>query len=171
MEFRHGPAISSLPVEELTIRLCKAPDAPILARHRCAMFLEMGTLSEEARSDLESASIRYFEAAIPAGDYVSWVVCNGDSVIAGGGMQINRILPRPGPDGGMMRQGPQGLILNVFVEKEWRRQGVAKRLMAHIIEFSRNAGIPRLVLHASDAGRPLYESLGFLPTSEMRLFL
>jgi hypothetical protein len=28
--------------------------------------------------------------------------------------------------------------------------------------------IVRLVLHASDEGRPLYESMGFEPTNEMR---
>jgi hypothetical protein len=29
--------------------------------------------------------------------------------------------------------------------------------------------IRRVVLHASDQGRPLYERLGFVPTNEMRL--
>jgi hypothetical protein len=29
-------------------------------------------------------------------------------------------------------------------------------------------GYDRVLLHASDAGRPLYESLGFVPTNEMR---
>jgi hypothetical protein len=29
--------------------------------------------------------------------------------------------------------------------------------------------VRRIVLHASDYGRPLYERLGFVPTNEMRL--
>jgi ribosomal protein S18 acetylase RimI-like enzyme len=62
------------------------------------------------------------------------------------------------------------LIINVYVEPDWRQQGIAERLMRHMIDFARKSGIPSLVLHASEAGRPLYERLGFTPTGEMRLF-
>jgi hypothetical protein len=39
------------------------------------------------------------------------------------------------------------------------------------IESCRERGLSAVLLHASDAGRPLYESMGFTPTSEMRLVL
>jgi hypothetical protein len=32
-----------------------------------------------------------------------------------------------------------------------------------------SAGLAVITLHASDAGRPLYERLGFAPTNELRL--
>ena len=40
--------------------------------------------------------------------------------------------------------------------------------MTEIISWSRKTGIDSLVLHASDEGRPLYEKLGFIATTEMR---
>jgi hypothetical protein len=40
--------------------------------------------------------------------------------------------------------------------------------MQAMMEWARAQGFDRLLLHASDAGRPLYRSLGFLPTNEMR---
>ena len=41
-------------------------------------------------------------------------------------------------------------------------------LMQHIIDWSRTEKLDRLVLHASDDGRALYEKLGFVQTNEMK---
>jgi GNAT superfamily N-acetyltransferase len=133
------------------------------------MFKDMGTLAQNGYDTLFEASRRYFDQAMSDGRYVAWFVCVGEDIVAGGGMQINTIPPRPGPDGLMMRPGPQGLIINVYVEEEWRRKGIASLLMRHMIDFARKTGIPSLTLHASEAGKPLYEQLGFAPTGEMRL--
>ena len=59
-------------------------------------------------------------------------------------------------------------IVNVFTEPEWRRRGVAKLLMEQIISWARAERLDRLVLHASDEGRALYEQMGFIQTNEMR---
>jgi hypothetical protein len=37
------------------------------------------------------------------------------------------------------------------------------------VRFFDRAEVRRIVLHASDDGRRLYERLGFVPTNEMRL--
>ena len=43
--------------------------------------------------------------------------------------------------------------------------------MEHLLAWCRGEGIEVVELHASDEGRPLYESLGFIQTNEMRLTL
>lgn len=43
--------------------------------------------------------------------------------------------------------------------------------MDAMVAWSRGEGMRYLYLHASDAGRPLCESMGFEPTNEMRLAL
>ena len=53
--------------------------------------------------------------------------------------------------------------------RAWRHQGVAQLPDGkQIIDWSRAENLDRLVLHASDAGRTLYEGLGFTTTNEMR---
>jgi GNAT superfamily N-acetyltransferase len=52
-----------------------------------------------------------------------------------------------------------------------RRLGLARLLMETALEWCRNNGIRAVILHSSDDGRPLYQSLGFRPTNEMRLVL
>ena len=152
------------------VRPATPDDIPILARHRCEMFLEMGSLAEAAYADLAGAAARYFTEALPAGEYHAWLVApqaRPDLVVAGGGMQLRHILPRPGPNGLLFPPGPQGLIMNIFTEPAWRRRGLATRLMETMIAWSRQNGITHLVLHASSQGRPLYEQFGFMDTNEM----
>lgn len=59
---------------------------------------------------------------------------------------------------------PTGYIRRVIVQKEFRRHGVAKALMNHVISYAKSEGIKHLDLHVFDqnvAGRTLYEHLGF----------
>ena len=60
-------------------------------------------------------------------------------------------------------------ILNVFVEPEHRRKGLAKRLMALAEARARELGVCHAILHSTRQGCPLYESLGWGPTSEMAI--
>ena len=52
-----------------------------------------------------------------------------------------------------------------------RRRGLARRLIRRAIDWSRRNGFSTLWLHASKAGRPIYASMGFVPTNEMKLQL
>jgi predicted acetyltransferase len=63
------------------------------------------------------------------------------------------------------------LIINIYTEPKVRRRGLARRLMLLMIQWLKEQGFSSVVLHASHAGRPLYEKLGFVPTNEMRLRL
>ena len=60
-------------------------------------------------------------------------------------------------------------LLNVYVYQEFRRQGVARRLMQVMVDWCRAQGFSTVWLHASDEGRPLYESMGFAASNEMKL--
>lgn len=69
---------------------------------------------------------------------------------------------------GLWLQGRQGIIVNVFTEPQWRKRGVAGLLIKEITIWSKNEQINRLILHASDEGRSVYERLGFVASNEMR---
>jgi GNAT superfamily N-acetyltransferase len=59
-------------------------------------------------------------------------------------------------------------VLNVFTEPEWRKRGAARLVMEEILRWAREEKLDRLVLHASDEARSLYEQMGFIATNEMR---
>jgi GNAT superfamily N-acetyltransferase len=153
------------------IRRATAADAKILARHRADMFRDMGELPDDLADTLIEASSAYFARAIPEGRYVAWVAeahDGAEGVIGGVGVQLRELLPRPARRGGSLVRGPQGLIVNVYTERAWRRRGVAEALMRELLRWCRSNGIESVVLHASEDGRPLYQKLGFTPTNEMR---
>ena len=68
-------------------------------------------------------------------------------------------------------QPRRATILNLYTEIDYRRQGLAKRLMRMMIEWCRREGFAWVSLHASEEGKRLYVALGFKPTNEMRLTL
>ena len=63
---------------------------------------------------------------------------------------------------------PEKTLRALYVRPEWRRRGIARRIMQALIDWLPGTDVVRLVLHASDEGRPLYEQMGFVPTNEMR---
>ena len=66
---------------------------------------------------------------------------------------------------------PRGNILNVYTRPESRRMGLARRLMDAALAWSSQNRVRAVILHSSDDGRRLYESLGFEPTNEMLIVL
>jgi GNAT superfamily N-acetyltransferase len=159
---------------DFQIRRATVDDIPALVRHRCEMFKDMDQLRPETYDILAEATARYLAEAIPSGIYVAWVAtpgANPGTIVAGGGMLLRQIAPRPDADGNLLRPGLQGLVMNVYTEKEWRRTGLGEFVMQTIIDWSRANDVVSLVLHASSMGRPLYERLGFTSTNEMSLQL
>jgi GNAT superfamily N-acetyltransferase len=156
-----------------TIRTATVADIPVIVQHRIAMFDEMGVLPGDAKSALAAASTRYLEPALVSGEYVGWLASPSDGaedVIAGAGVQRRTILPRPiqSARGTTIAHGREAIVLNVYTEPVWRRRGVARLLMREVLAWTRASDVEVLVLHASDAGRALYEELGFVPSNEMR---
>lgn len=153
----------------VVFRLATAADAAVLADHRVSMFREMGAIRPELEERLRQTSAAYFAGAIPSGEYTAWIghPAGDTTAVAGAGVQFRSLLPRPTLAGDGLLLGREGLVLNVYTVKGWRRRGVARQLMETIIAWAAGAGIVRLVLGASPEGRPLYEELGFVATREM----
>jgi ribosomal protein S18 acetylase RimI-like enzyme len=154
------------------IREATVADVALLARHRAGMFRDMGRLNPAWEASLVRETADYLRDALPRGEYLGWVaesVSPSPEPVGGGGVQLRPILPRPRPSGEGIELGPEAIILNVYVEPEWRRRGVGEALMRSILSALAERKVTRIVLHASDDGRRLYERMGFVPTNEMRL--
>src|SRR6476620_5469748 len=156
-----------------SVRQADASDIEVLARHRAAMFRDMGQLASHQEDALERATAAYLREALPRGEYLAWLADLREhtlpSTIGGAGVQLRPILPRPRLGSDELELGPEAIVLNVYVEPAWRRRGVAEALMRVALDALGARGIRRIVLHASADGRRLYERFGFVATNEMRL--
>jgi len=55
----------------------------------------------------------------------------------------------------------------MYVDPTHRHQGLAKQLIQLCLDETRRRGLHVASLHASDAGRLLYQSFDFTPSNEM----
>ena len=151
----------------LTIRPGTADDAETIAAHRRAMFSEMGYRDEAALDAMTTTFLPWLRPRMTNAEYLAWLAIGPDgSIVAGLGLWLMDWPPH------MIGPGARrGNILNVYTERQFRRQGIARRLMDIALDWCRANGIRAVILHASDDGQKLYEQLGFRSTNEMRILL
>ena len=152
---------------EISIRSATAQDCAVILHHRRSMFQDMGEGSPEDLERMVEATAPWLAGALADGSYHGWLAeYPQGQIVAGGGVLISSW--PAGPHDPVTRRA---LIINVYTEPKVRRKGLARRLMLLMIQWLKEQGFSSVVLHASDAGRPLYQDLGFVPTNEMRLRL
>lgn len=152
------------------IRRATAQDADVIAWHRARMFQDMGKVSGDAFEILRAKARKELKRWIDDGHYLGWLATlsskKSELILGGAGVQLQPILPRP-VSVSTIGEGRQATIVNVFTEPVWRQHGIASLLIKEIIAWSRKEQLDRLILHASDEGRSVYERLGFVASNEM----
>jgi GNAT superfamily N-acetyltransferase len=150
----------------LLIRQGTPADIPEILRHRRAMYEAMDYSDAAALSAMLSTCEPYLTEALANGTFQSWLALEGTRIVGSGAVLIN-----PWPSHPYDLECRRATILNVYVYPDFRRKGIARDLMKIMIDWCRTEGFTAVYLHASKDGRPLYEALGFEPTTEMRLKL
>jgi GNAT superfamily N-acetyltransferase len=149
-----------------SLRVATEADLPTLVRHRDAMWVEMGRLAPGEADPTSKAYGEWLGARMERGTLTAFVAEEGGQVLASGGVWIQEVQPRPGHPCTQW-----GYILSVYTEPFARGRGLAKAIVQACIAKAKEAGCTRATLHASEAGRPLYEKFGFERTDEMWLDL
>ena len=153
-------------MNEIRFRRGSLTDIDTIIHHRVQMFADMGAAPEETWPRLQAMGESYFREALASGTYLAWLAESGSRVVGGGGIVL-----AGWPGSPWDNQSRRAWILNMYVEPEFRRRGIARELMQLMLAWCRSEGLAIVNLHASREGRALYESLGFKPTNEMRLKL
>jgi ribosomal protein S18 acetylase RimI-like enzyme len=145
-----------------SMRSIMRTDLDMVCRHRNDMFREAGW--PDATLAAMAAPFRCWLAArLADGSYFGFVAEHPGLPVAAVGLMAIDWAPHPAHPS----QDKRGYILNLFVEKEYRRRGIARRLLEVSDRAFAARGIRYIVLHATAAGRPLYEQVGWSATTEM----
>ncbi len=129
------------------------------------MFKEMGYHDEAALDTMSARFLPWVQQKMESNEYLTWFALTPGSFIAARlGLWLMDWPPHL-VAGGRWR----GNILNVYTEPAHRRRGLARALMQVALDWCEANEVGAVILHASPEGRPLYESLGFTSTNEMRL--
>jgi ribosomal protein S18 acetylase RimI-like enzyme len=147
----------------LQTRRAVPEDAALIAAHRKAMFLAMGGHEGQVLEIMRQSCEPWVRRMIQSERYFGWIVTDDETPVASAGLMLMDWPPHPLDPTGETR----GYLLNVFVDPDYRRRGVARELVEACMSEARQRDIRIVTLHASDAGRSVYDQVGFRQTNEM----
>ena len=95
------------------------------------------------------------------GDHLTVLAMDNDVVIGCASMSFIRVMPTfEHPTGKRAR------LMNVYTRSEYRRQGIARKMIELLIRKTWEKGATVISLDATTLGRPLYEKIGFTDSTE-----
>lgn len=145
-----------------TIRLAKVDELPIAADYWNAIVKESWHEDwDEKYPNWRSMFLAVVEKRMAQGLQRYYVAEAGGKVVGVTGAQV----------GEAFFGAVRGYIEGVYVLPAFRRRGIAKRLMRECIDWLQSMGCDAVRLQSTVEGRPLYESLCFVPTDELELRL
>jgi GNAT superfamily N-acetyltransferase len=142
----------------IQIRRASLNDVPTLVRFRSALFKEIGRLKGEEEKSFEKACEQFFTQYIPQDRFISWIAEDNGNVVAVSGLVFFQKPPSPGN-----LTGKVAYIMNMYTLTEWRKKGLASRLLQEIINFLNQERIISITLHTTEVAKSVYEKKGFIP--------
>ena len=151
--------------KDFFIRPAMVGDINDIVRLRRVMFESMGYDDAELLNKNDQFNKNYFYENIANKNFNGWVALTSKNVVVGTvGLVIDQHPPSPNNPSGKI-----GYIMNLCVDKEFRRQGIARHLMNTILDYTKKIKIQVTELHATEIGRGLYADLGYKDCNAMRL--
>lgn len=137
----------------LEMRKATAKDIPALADLRIAQLLEEGARES---CDLRSALADHYARHLADKTFFSWLaLCDGE-IVATSGISVVEKPPYFGCPSGKL-----ALISGMYTLPGYRRKGIARDLLCRVLDEAKAAGCGIAHITASNAGVPLYQSVGF----------
>ena len=140
-------------------RIATKEDIDILMSIRLEMLQKVNELSDNYvfSDEFIANSKRYFLQ----GNQTTGIALENGKVVACASMSYIEIMPTFSHP-----TGNRAHLMNVYTNANYRRQGVARKLVQMLIDEARGKGVTEISLDATDLGRPLYETLGFCASDE-----
>lgn len=131
-------------------------DIETLMKIRLEMLKEVNNLSDDYVFDeyfVENCR-KNFECT---GDTQTDVICieNGEAVACANLCYLSMMPTFSHPT------GKRAHLMNVYVRKNFRHKGLAKKMLELLIEEAKSQGVTEINLDATEMGKPLYETMGF----------
>lgn len=147
------------------LRRATPADAETIQAQRDAMFMDMGKDAHQLQQ-VTAAALGWHRRMLQTGLYEGFLVEAEGVVVAGAGL-----LWRDWPPSAATTEQTRAYLMNVYVQPPHRSRGLAGFLIQEMLAQCAVQGVHIVSLHASEAGRPIYERLGFRSNSEMELVM
>ena len=107
--------------------------------------------------DLVPALKDYYQRHMAEGTFVSWIALDGNTMI---GTRVMSFVEKPPYFG--CPSGKIGLLSSMYTDPDYRRKGIAKKLLSCVIKDAKEYGCGTIQITASEMGVKLYTDFGFV---------
>ena len=139
-------------------RLATEKDIDVLCELRKKQLIDEGTTPD---IDIDSELHGFFEKKMKNDELIEWVLENEGEIVA-----TCAILFYEFPPSFTNKSGVKGYITNVYTKPELRGHGIATKMLGFMTEEAKKRKVKKLLLAASDLGRPVYKKFGFTEATE-----
>ena len=150
-----------------TVRTATPKDAAVLVEARRHMYEDMGETNESSLDIADAQFSAWLAGRLEDGRAIGYIAQTPDGGWLGAlTAQAQDTQPSLGNP-----SARQHYLFGLWVRPEARRKGVATALVAAATEGAKADGAGLISLNATDAGRLVYERMGFERNTSMRMFL
>ncbi|MGE5363409.1 MAG: GNAT family N-acetyltransferase [Bacteroidota bacterium] len=141
----------------INIYTASADNIPELINVRLEYLREdFAEMTEADEKTVVAQLNEYFPRHIGGNDFLAILAEDNGSIVASAFLLVSEKPANP-----FFYTGITGTILNVYTAPEYRRKGIATRVINALLDEARRMNISVVDLLATDDGKPLYETLGF----------
>ncbi|MDR1198934.1 MAG: GNAT family N-acetyltransferase [Prevotellaceae bacterium] len=143
-------------MEDMIFRKLNANDRDLFVKLRMYYLSTEFDINSIDVNEIERNLIRYFDEHILKNDFIGMVCEIDNEVVATAFLIINER-----PSSPTFVNGKLGVLMNVFTYPDYRKQGIATKLIDKILEEADKENVSVIDLNATKEGENLYKRFGF----------
>ena len=150
----------------LTEQKATLAELELLVAVRCRVLRVANQLPEDTPlPEVESQTRTYYQKAFAENTHTAYLLWDGETLAGTGAVSYFQVMPTVHNS-----TGRKAYLMNLYTAPQYRRQGIATRILTRLVEDAHRRGVTAISLEATAMGRPLYEKFGFVPMEhEMEL--
>ena len=150
----------------LTEQKATLAELELLVAVRCRVLRAANQLPEDTPlPEVESQTRTYYQKAFAENTHTAYLLWDGETLAGTGAVSYFQVMPTVHNP-----TGRKAYLMNLYTAPQYRRQGIATRILTRLVEYAHRRGVTAISLEATAMGRPLYEKFGFVPMEhEMEL--
>ena len=129
-------------------------DVNILVSLRQAQLIDEGLNPD---TDLTPQLVEFFTQQIVSNKFVQCIVRTDNGDVAATGAIIYYDFPPSYHN----YSGIRGYIANMYTVPQYRGQGLATKVLDHLVDNAKSRNVHKIFLYGSEMGKPVYKKYGF----------
>jgi ribosomal protein S18 acetylase RimI-like enzyme len=153
-------------LKNITFRKLNKNDMDLFINLRIVFLEDRFSLKEDEKIKITNNLQIYFKEHICKNDFIGIIGEYDGNIIS---VAYMAIYDKPSNLNNLY--GKIGTIMNVYTYPEYRKKGIAKKMVENIMDEAKNNGIKYFDLMASESGYKIYENIGFKESNDKFMFL